>query len=120
VTTVTIQEAFEQLTLGAYRNSDPETSRLAAKDAAKPASLLRSRCFDLLRGAGLDGYTDFELVEAYKRRYGGHPQQTSLGKRRGELRDRGLVEAVVGADGKPVKRPAPSGSLAIVWRAVQT
>lgn len=118
MTTVTIQEAFEQLTLGAYRNSDPSTSAEAAKDAAKRAPILRSRCFDILRGAGEGGLTDFELVAAYKRRYGGHPQQTSLGKRRGELRDRGLVEAVVGADGKPVKRPAPSGSLAIVWKAV--
>jgi len=36
-------------------------------------------------------------------------QQTSAGKRRGELRDAGYIE-----DGL-MRRPAPSGSMAIVW-----
>lgn len=122
MTLVSIQDASkwltEQLTLGAYRQSDPETSRDAAVDAANNAATLRSRCYDLLKGAGAHGLTDFELVDVYQRRYQRPAQQTSLGKRRGELRDAGLVEACKTADGSLVKRPSPSGSAAIVWKAV--
>jgi uncharacterized protein YdaL len=50
------------------------------------------------------GLTDFELAA----RSG--LQQTSIGKRRGECMKAGLVEAA------PATRPAPSGSLAQVWR----
>ena len=50
------------------------------------------------------GLTDFELADIVGR------QQTSAGKRRGELRDAGLI---VETD---ERRAAPSGSPAIVWR----
>jgi hypothetical protein len=50
-----------------------------------------------------DGLTDFELADIMGR------QQTSAGKRRGELRDIGLVSDT------GYRRPAPSGSMAIVW-----
>jgi hypothetical protein len=40
-------------------------------------------------------------------------QQTSVGKRRGELRDLGLIED------SNTARPAPSGALAIVWRLTE-
>jgi hypothetical protein len=90
----------------AVRHTDPETSRAAATDAAANAHTHRNRVLVALRDAGADGLTDFELAD----RLG--LQQTSAGKRRGELRDAGLVVD----SGR--KRPAPSGSAAIVWVAV--
>lgn len=56
------------------------------------------------------GLTDFELSAATGW------QQTSIGKRRGELFKVGLVEVAVDAHDHPIKRPAPSGSPALVWR----
>jgi hypothetical protein len=87
------------------RRSDPETSHEAAEDASINASLGRvlvMKC--LARGPS----TDFEL-EAQT-----GWQQTSIGKRRGECRDAGLVQKLQ-VDGHIVKRPAPSGSNSIVW-----
>jgi hypothetical protein len=63
----------------------------------------RRKALAALVAAGDDGLTDFELAARLSR------QQTSSGKRRGELRDLGLV-ADTGR-----RRPAPSGSAAIVW-----
>jgi len=57
-----------------------------------------------------NGLTDFELADLTGR------QQTSIGKRRGELFKAGLVEVAVDAIGSPIKRPSPSGSAALVWR----
>ncbi len=85
------------------RTTDPETSHEAA-DRMKPLAgkdrieVLRQH---VRRHLGL---TDFELAAIMVR------QQTSVGKRRGELRDAGLIEAT------DDRRPAPSGSGAIVWR----
>ena len=98
----------EQISLFASpvtRRDDPHTSWAAAQDAARGADTHRARALAALRAAP-DGLTDFELAD----RLG--VQQTSIGKRRGELRDAGLV-----AD-SGFRRRAPSGSLAIVWRAV--
>jgi hypothetical protein len=53
--------------------------------------------------------TDFELAA----RTGW--QQTSIGKRRGECRDAGLIEAAEWK-GQPIRRPSPSGSMSQVWR----
>ena len=50
-----------------------------------------------------EGLTDFELGDLIGR------QQTSAGKRRGELRDLGLVRD------SGARRASPSGSSAIVW-----
>jgi len=85
------------------RPSDPETSHAAAH------SCLNMRTIDrmaVLRAHSdhPKGLTDFELAALMRR------QQTSVGKRRGELRDRGLIEAT------EVRRPSPSGSSAIVWK----
>jgi hypothetical protein len=63
----------------------------------------RALALDILR-AHPDGLTDFGLGGLMGR------QQTSAGKRRGELVTAGLVEYA------GVKRPAPSGALARVWR----
>lgn len=68
-----------------------------------------------LVAAGPAGLTDFELeaVTTIK--------QTSSGKRRGELRDAGLVEPLFVPDAehpcgkRPVRRLAPSGTPSQVW-----
>jgi hypothetical protein len=84
------------------RRSDPETSWQAAyRD-------LRRRAGDRILALEVHiahprGLTDFELGDLMGR------QQTSAGKRRGELRDLGLIEATA------LRRLAPSGSPAIVW-----
>ena len=86
------------------RTTDPDTSWDAASDASIRADTHRARVLATLRNHP-DGLTDFELGELLGL------QQTSAGKRRGELRDKGLVEDA------GLKRPAPSGSMSIVWRA---
>jgi hypothetical protein len=93
-----IFEPFE----GGVRWSDPDTSWQAAfRD-------LQRRAGDRLRALQIhytkpQGLTDYELAERMIR------QQNSAGKRRGELRDLGLIEE------SPNRRPAPSGSPTIVW-----
>lgn len=88
------------------RASDPSTSSRAA------FSHLTTRATDrrvalAIHAQEPSGLTDFELAELMRR------QQTSAGKRRGELRDLGLIEAT------QERRPAPSGSAAIVWRITE-
>ena len=85
------------------RITDPETSWLAAYKT--PWLRAHDRWNVLLAHvARPTGLTDFELGDIVGR------QQTSAGKRRGELRDKGLIEAT------DLRRSAPSGSSAIVWR----
>ncbi len=59
------------------------------------------------------GLTDFELADLTKR------QQTSIGKRRVDLYHAGLVEEAIDGQEHVLKRPAPSGSPATVWRITQ-
>lgn len=85
------------------RRTDPDTSYAAA--ARHPMGRATDRFSALaIHGANPDGLTDFELAALMQR------QQTSAGKRRGELRDLGYIEET------PRRRAAPSGSPAIVWR----
>lgn len=86
------------------RTSDPDTSKEAAAGATLNAATLRARCLEALR-AHADGLTDFELAAHVG------SQQTSAGKRRGELVAQGLVR------NSGNRRPSPSGAAAIVWRA---
>ena len=89
------------------RNNDPETSHEAAADVSFRASAHR-----LLALKTLDRYgalTDYELAA----RTG--LQQNSIGKRRKDCQDAGMVERLLDADGNSIKRPAPSGSMALVW-----
>lgn len=85
------------------RNTDPDTSHEAAKVERQRD---RDRALDLHKSHP-DGLTDFELADLMGR------QQTSAGKRRGELRDLGLIRDT----GR--RRAAPSGSKAIVWQFIQ-
>jgi hypothetical protein len=91
----------------AARSTDPETSVDAADDANRFAKGNRLRALRLLHIYGPQ--TDFELAAK------SGLQQTSIGKRRGECAQRGYVEKLI-EFGDVVKRPAPSGSAAIVWQ----
>ncbi len=98
-----IKDLFGDDLFAMARRTDPLTSHLAALDANRRIN--EDHKLVLLAHAKYrQGLTDFELAGLYGR------QQTSLGKRRGELRNAGYIEAT------PDKRPAPSGSAAIVWR----
>lgn len=88
------------------RRTDPDTAQDAAVAHAELRRRDQARALAALRNAGVTGLTDFELGDRIGR------QQTSAGKRRGELRDAGLVRD----SGR--RRKAPSGSMAIVWVAV--
>jgi DNA-binding transcriptional ArsR family regulator len=90
----------------ASRRTDPETCETAAKIAGMRASFNRLRVLALL----IDGpLTDFELAAKTG------VQQTSIGKRRGECKDHGLVEALRDDSGKVVTRPSPTRSPSTVW-----
>lgn len=97
----------EPLWVPTARKTDPDTSHEAARYAALNAATLRAMALRELVAAGDAGLTDFELAARCR------SQQTSVGKRRGELRDSGLVED------SGERRPSPSGAAAIVWRATE-
>ncbi len=100
----------EQLTFGMARATDPDTSHQAAVIAIRSAATNRELALAELAAVHPDGLTDFELAD----RTG--VQQTSIGRRRGELRDAGLVERCDDGTGHTLKRPSPTGSPSIVWR----
>lgn len=83
------------------RKSDPMTSHRAAQRDPVRRGTDRWRVLVALGERG--PMTDFELGEAVQR------QQTSAGKRRGELVGLGLVEST------GERRPSPSGSSSLVW-----
>lgn len=88
------------------RASDPDTSRAAATLSPLRRSTDRYRALETLQ-AHPEGLTDYELADLMGR------QQNSAGKRRGEL----VVLGYVRDSGR--RRPAPSGSKAIVWQTVE-
>lgn len=90
----------------AARRSDPPTSHEAARrnPFAKMNDLRRVLEIHYRHQAGL---TDFELAEIVRRK------QPSAGKRRGELRDAGLIEQTT------ERRPSDTGSPATVWRITE-
>ena len=95
--------SFEEYAARAVRSADPDTSWLAAFARLGGKASDRRQALRCHYEAAF-GLTDFELGDAMGR------QQTSAGKRRGELRDDGLIED------SGMRRAAPSGSAAIVWR----
>lgn len=94
-----------------HRTGDQSTSIQASRAVVFRASADRLLVLRTLSDHA-DGLTDFELAEMTGR------QQTSLGKRRGECVAAGLVESVMVGD-VTLRRPAPSGAAAIVWRITQ-
>lgn len=92
----------------AARATDPATSHMAAKMAEKKCTETQVRAMISLK---LNGpLTDFELARHT------NMQQTSIGKRRGDCVKVGMVEMHTDEEGKPVRRRAPSGAWAQVWR----
>lgn len=87
------------------RRTDPETSHAAARDVTLTASADRLLVLQILSTRSI---TDFELAAITGR------QQTSIGKRRGECKQHDLVREARDGRGEIVKRPAPSGSAAMV------
>jgi predicted transcriptional regulator len=89
------------------RNNDQETSYAAAIDASFKASEHRLLALRTLHRFG--PLTDYELAA--------HTglQQNSIGKRRKDCQDVGLVDVHFNEIGEKVKRPTPSGSKALVW-----
>lgn len=85
------------------RNTDPDTSHSAANANPKLREADR-RMVLLIHAMFPNGLTDYDLAHHTGR------QQNSVGKRRGELRDEGLIAATT------ERRPAPSGAMCIVWR----
>src|SRR4051812_2233140 len=83
------------------RNTDPDTSHIAASRDKAFRNKDRVAALRAI-GAAPDGLTDYELAAKIDR------QQNSAGKRRGELRDYGYVEATKD------RRPSPTGSPTIV------
>lgn len=107
-------DLFSVDTRGMVRASDPETSRGAAVVAIGRKALGQGLALEALYRAGERGLTDFELAAVTGW------QQTSIGKRRGELRDDGLVCAAflldpMSGDRVSVRRPSPTGTPAQVW-----
>ena len=88
------------------RTTDPDTSRKAAERTPSLRAHDRRSALLALRDHP-EGLTDFELGDLIDR------QQTSAGKRRGELRDLGLVRD------SGARRASPSGSSAIVWQITE-
>ena len=85
------------------RRADHLTSIHAAQTAHRNAETNRMRALKI-HAANPDGLTDFELAA----RCG--IQQTSIGKRRGELVAAGMIERT------EITRPSPTGSAARVWK----
>lgn len=85
------------------RTSDPQTSHQAGQRTSDELRAAYKRVLAVHK-AHPRGLTDHEMSAMIR------GLQTSYGKRRGELRDMGMIED------SHERRPAPSGSSAIVWR----
>lgn len=86
------------------RTNDPDTCR-EPSEVRMSSGRLKALAAHYLHQTGL---TDFELAELTQ------VAQTSIGKRRGELAQAGLVVATTD------RRPSPSGAPSIVWRITPT
>lgn len=98
------KEKAEAIPHSMYRDSDPDTSISAAKQTNIRKGL-KIALQALIEAE--NGLTDHELaaITGY--------QQNSIGKRRTDLRNLGLVRD------SGIRRKAPSGAKAIVWEVVK-
>lgn len=96
-------DLIDHISLVNARRNDPDTAIEASNLHPRLRQSDRRQAL-LLHAVHPDGMTDFELATLM------HRQQTSAGKRRGELRDLGLIEQT------DERRPAPSGAASIVWK----
>lgn len=94
----------ELISVSPARRTDPETSHEAADLNKEERDIIRERVYQYLKQMGDYGATDYELEKALK------VYRTSAGKRRGELRDAGLVVAT------DQRRRTTGKATAIVWK----
>ena len=92
------------------RRNDLDTSHEAARDASKKAPNHRLIALQALSEHG--PMTDYELAEKTGL------QQNSIGKRRKDCQDIGLVDFFM-LDGEKERRKTPSGSSAYVWQITE-
>ena len=92
------------------RRNDLDTSHEAARDASKKAPNHRLIALQALFEHG--PMTDYELAEKTGL------QQNSIGKRRKDCQDIGLVDFFM-LDGEKERRKTPSGSSAYVWQITE-
>jgi hypothetical protein len=99
----------DQLAFDMARTSDPDTSHGAAIIALHGAANNRQLALHHHATTHTDGLTDFELADLT------NIQQTSIGKRRGELVAIGYIERARDDNGVTMTRPSPTGTPAAVW-----
>ena len=99
----------EQLSFTMARTGDPDTSHGAAVIALHGAANNRQLALHHHATCATDGLSDFDLADLTG------VQQTSIGKRRGELVAVGYIARVYNEDGSGLTRPSPSGTPAAVW-----
>jgi hypothetical protein len=105
---------IEIIPVSQARKSDPITSFLAAN--SNPDGKAKDRIRTLLAlDESTNGLTDFELAERL------HSQQTSVGKRRGELTGvvKGQQVDIAYVENSGQRRPSPTGSPSIVWQCTE-
>jgi hypothetical protein len=100
----------EQLSFTMARTSDPDTAHGAAVIALHGAATNRQLALHHHATTMFDGLTDFELADLTG------IQQTSIGKRRGELVAVGYIERARDEAGCGATRPSPTGTPAAVWQ----
>jgi DNA-binding transcriptional ArsR family regulator len=91
--------------------TDLETSHEAAVDASFKASKHRLMALKALLEVG--PMTDYQLASATGL------QQNSIGKRRKDCQDAGLVTFFLDENSEKVRRKTPSGSSAFVWEITE-
>ena len=92
------------------RRTNLETSHEAARNASEHAPNHRLRALNALYEHG--PMTDFELADKT------NLQQNSIGKRRKDCQDIGLIDFFI-VDGEKQRRKTPSGSSAYVWQITE-
>ena len=106
----TFDKVFGTSVKSMARRNDLETSHEAARDASKKAPNHRVIALQALSEHG--PMTDYELAEKTGL------QQNSIGKRRKDCQDIGLVDFFM-LDGEKERRKTPSGSSAYVWQITE-
>jgi hypothetical protein len=105
---------IEIIPVSPARKTDPITSFIAANGNVEGKAKDRIRAL-LAIDESINGLTDFELAEVTG------SQQTSIGKRRGELT--GIVKGkqvdIAYVENSGMRRPSPTGSPSIVWQCTE-
>lgn len=92
-----------------HRADDIDTAVGASITALHSKASNQRLALMALYAAGENGLNDFELEDVTG------VQQASIGKRRGELRDKGLVRRASDEAGNALSRPSHEGNPSAVW-----